>query len=73
MLKLLPYTLFHVWHLNIAIIKWTFRDLNPGLPGYEPGALTNCAKGPKRSTYAVCGDTKILSQKLKGGVFRMNE
>ena len=25
---------------------WAFRDLNPGLSGYEPEALTNWAKGP---------------------------
>ena len=30
----------------LVIIWWAFRDLNPGPTGYEPGALTNCAKGP---------------------------
>ena len=25
---------------------WTFRDSNPGPAGYEPAALTSCAKGP---------------------------
>ena len=29
-------------------LLWTLGDLNPGPAGYEPAALTNWAKGPKR-------------------------
>ena len=27
-------------------IRWALRDSNPGPPGYEPEALTDCAKSP---------------------------
>ena len=34
-------------HMNHAT-PWTIRDLNPGSPRYERGALTNWANGPER-------------------------
>ena len=46
---------------------WTFRDSNPGPTGYEPVALTNWAKGPKKSVVTPTGFEPMLSP-WKGGV-----
>ena len=31
----------------VNILWWAFRDSNPEPAGYEPDALTDCAKGPR--------------------------
>ena len=39
--------LFSVFHSEPEVENWwTLQDLNPRPSGYEPAALTNCAKGP---------------------------
>ena len=44
-------SLFYDAHRYFAVkllLEWNIRDLNPGPPRYERGALTNGANGPER-------------------------
>ena len=39
---------------------WAFGDSNPGPSGYEPGALTNWAKGPCLSFVRALGNKTVV-------------
>ena len=46
--------------LTYAGIWWALWDSNPGSTGYEPGAVTNSAKGPDK-TFSASGSPDIVS------------
>ena len=67
--------LYQLSYTPIFHLKWwAIRDSNPGPTGYEPVALTNWAKGPKKKsgdpygirTHVIAGKGRCLNHLTKG-------